>query len=355
MPLRGAIIAGGHRRPLFRLSPNPPLRSPPLYRWPGRGWYNEGMETTEPRTRGGWELSAPSEPKGALRRTPRVLGLLYELFDNEWMHSGHLKALDAGEKTDRLLLRMAQHHLVARLTLDWGWKAPPVGGQPPQLYELAPLGAYDLAAAGMISAEQLREWERERAKREAARADDPNVKYPLLRHQIANADVTVWFHQACLAHGYRLERGYQLATGSNPRVLALPDRARPLITDDTYRIETGGRRAIVWIETDRDTEPYARRDKRELKSIERMLKGYLAYARSGLVRAQFGVEDFYQLTITTGGASRVEGIAGRACAVGCAAEFRDRFLVTNFDALALASPFAAPWMNAAGSIGPLAL
>src|SRR4051812_12718857 len=110
------------------------------------------METTEPRTRGGWKLSAPSEPKGTLRRTPRVLGLLYELFDNEWMHSGHLKALDAGEKTDRLLLRMAQHHLVSRLTLEWGWKAPPVGGQPPQLYELSALGAYDLAAAGMISA-----------------------------------------------------------------------------------------------------------------------------------------------------------------------------------------------------------
>ena len=167
-----------------------------------RGW-----KRRKPRTRGGWKLSAPSEPKGALRRTPRVLGLLYELFDNEWTHSGHLKALDFGEKTDRLLLRMAQHHLVSRLTLDWGWKAPPVGGQPPQLYELAPLGAYDLAAAGMISAEQLREWERERAKREATRADNPKATHPLLRHQIANADVTVWFHQACAAHGYGFERG----------------------------------------------------------------------------------------------------------------------------------------------------
>ena len=284
-----------------------------------------------------------------------MLGLLYELFDNEWMHSGHLKALDVGEKTDRLLLRMAQHHLVARLTLDWGWKAPPVGGQPPQLYELAPLGAYDLAAAGMISAEQLREWERERAKREAARADNPNAKHPLLRHQIANADVTVWFHQACAAHGYGFERGYQIANGYNPRVLALPDRARPLITDNTYRIEAHARRTVVWVETDRATEPYARHDKRDLKSIERMLKGYLAYVRSGLVRAQFGVTDWYQLTVTTGGASRVEGIADRARAVGCAADFRDRFLVTNFDALTLASPFSAPWVDAAGSIVPLAL
>ena len=138
-------------------------------------------------------------------------------------------------------------------------------------------------------------------------------------------------------------------------MLVLPDRARPLITDNTYRIEAHARRTVVWVETDRATEPYARHDKRDLKSIERMLKGYLAYVRSGLVRAQFGTDDFYQLTITTGGASRVEGIAHTSTCGRFAAEFRERFLVTNFDALALASPFSAPWVDAAGSIVPLAL
>ena len=76
---------------------------------------------------------------------------------------------------------------------------------------------------------------------------------------------------------------------------------------------------MLFIETDRGTEPYVRHDKNELKSIERMIKGYLAYVRSGLVRAQFGVENFYQLTVTTGDEMRVEGIARSAHAVGLAA------------------------------------
>src|SRR5690242_5975752 len=45
-------------------------------------------------TRGGWKHLAPGDPTGKLRRTPRMLSILYDLFDNEWLHFGHVKALD---------------------------------------------------------------------------------------------------------------------------------------------------------------------------------------------------------------------------------------------------------------------
>jgi hypothetical protein len=302
------------------------------------------METAEPHTRARLELSGPT---GGLRRTPRVLGLLHELFDNGYLHTGHLKSLDANEKTERLLLRMAEHRLVSRTRGEWGYQPPAIGGRPPSLYTLDELGAFELADAGMISLAQWDEWKKERN----ARAGKPGH----VRHQIANADVTVWFHHACQAHDYRMERGYRIANGHNPRMLVIPERAHALITDNTYRIDANARPTVIWIETDCATEPYARYDNRDLKSIERMFKGYLAYVRSGLIRAQFGIENFFQLTITTGGAARVEGIAKRAHAVGLAAGYSDQFLVTNFDALRRASPFAVPWMNATGEIVRLRL
>ena len=313
------------------------------------------METTEPRTRGGWKLSAPSEPKGALRRTPRVLGLLYELFDNEWMHSGHLKALDAARRPIGCCCAWRSTNWSHGSRLEWGWKAPPVGGQPPQLYELAPLGAYDLAAAGMISAEQLREWERERAKREAARADNPNTKHPLLRHQIANADVTVWFHQACAAHGYGLSAATRSRTGSNPRVLVAAG-SRASADHRQHLSHRSARTACRHMDRNRSRHgavraPRQARSEEHRAHAQRLSRLHALGSRAHTIRGH----DWYQLTVTTGGASRVEGIADRARAVGCAADFRDRFLVTNFDALALASPFSAPWVDAAGSIVPLAL
>ena len=131
--------------------------------------------------------------------------------------------------------------------------------------------------------------------------------------------------------------------GRSPRSLVIPGRSRPLVTDNTLRIG-GTRRWVLFIETDRGTEPYVRTDSRELKSIERMITGYLAYAASGMLPSEFGVEAdaWVQLTVTTGDEKRVEGIARTAQAAGASG---DHFLVTNFEAIALADPFAAPWMN----------
>src|SRR3954470_14055490 len=250
------------------------------------------------------------------------------------MHSGHVKALDPFEKSDRLLYRMAQHRLITRLDADWGWEPPSSGGSPPLLYELSERGAYDLARFGYISTEQWREWDRERKARDLKRSVSQGDRDPrFLPHQIANADVLVWLHQACTKHGYDLERGHQLMRGRSPRSLIIPGRTRPLVTDCTLRIEGGVRRCVLFIETDRGTEPYVRHDKNELKSIERMIKGYLAYAGSGLLPLEFAVEPdaWYQLTITTGDEKRVEGIARTAQAAGA----DERFLVTNFEMLAL--------------------
>src|SRR3954454_20462086 len=128
----------------------------------------------------------------------------------------------------------------------------------------------------------------------------------------------------------------------------IPGRTRPLVTDCTVRISASPR-CVLFIETDRGTEPYVRHDKNELKSIERMIKGYLAYAASGLPPVEFDVETdaWYQLTVTTGDERRVEGIAHTAQAAGADG---NHFLVTNFEMLALADPFAASWMRPDGSL-----
>src|SRR4051812_36104205 len=310
--------------------------------------------STSSSTRGGWKHLAPNDPTGKLRRTPRMLSILYDLFDNEWLHSGHVKALDPFEKSDRLLYRMAQHRTITRLDADWGWEPPSSGGSAPLLYELAERGAYDLARFGLISTEQWREWDRERKARDLKRAANQDRKPTLLPHQIANADVLVWLAQGCAARGYGLERGHQLMHGRSPRSLIIPGRSRPLVTDCTLRIEGGARRCVLFIETDRGTEPYVRHDKNELKSIERMIKGYLAYAGSDLLPLEFDVEPdaWLQLTVTTGDEKRVEGIARTAQAAGASGE---HFLVTNFEMLALADPFAASWMQPDGSLARLAL
>src|SRR3954447_18389680 len=140
--------------------------------------------------------------------------------------------------------------------------------------------------------------------------------------------------------------------GRSPRSLIIPGRTRPLVTDHTLRIEAA-RRCVLFIETDRGTEPYVRHDKNDLKSIERMVKGYLAYAASGMLPHEFDVEGdaWYQLTVTSGDEKRVEGIARTAQAAGATG---NHFLVTNFETVGLFDPFSAPWMNSAGTLMSLA-
>ena len=96
-----------------------------------------------------------------------------------------------------------------------------------------------------------------------------------------------------------------------------------------------------------------RTDKNELKSIERMIKGYQAYAASGMLPLEFdvGADAWKQLTVTTGDEKRVEGIARTAHAAGANG---NHFLVTNFEAIGLFDPFTAPWMNPAGTLVSLA-
>jgi hypothetical protein len=249
---------------------------------------------------------------------------------------------------------MARHRLIARLNDDWGREPTSNGGSPPCLYELAERGAYELARFGYISTEQWREWSREREKRQVQRAAHKNDRPTLLPHQIANADVLVWLHEGCMARGLQLERGHQIRRDRSPRSLTIPGRSRPLVTDCTLRVAGELRRSVLFIETDRGTEPYVRTDRADLKSIERMVKGYLAYAASGLLPLEFEVEPeaWYQLTVTTGDERRVEGIARTAQAAGATG---NHFLVTNFEVVGLFDAFAAPWMNPQGELVPLAL
>ena len=143
-----------------------------------------------------------------------------------------------------------------------------------------------------------------------------------------------------------------------------------MFTDDTFAIgRTGKEPALFFIEVDRDTEPNERHgyrtvegggddfdalDVSEAESFGRKFDGYFSYARAERQREQFGTKNFRVLTITTGGEKKVLNLAGAIQVATHGIEAR-RYLTTNFAALAAADPFAAPWLDASGSLVSLTL
>ena len=143
-----------------------------------------------------------------------------------------------------------------------------------------------------------------------------------------------------------------------------------MFTDDTFAIGRAGKEpALFFIEADCDSEqnkPKMQRTvagegddfdvlvEREAESIGRKFDGYFSYARAERQVEQFGIKNFRVLTITTGGEKKVLNLAGAIQVATHGVEAR-RYLTTNFAALGAADPFAAPWLDASGSLVSLGL
>ncbi len=320
------------------------------------------MEATTEPARGGWKLSDPGKPTRGILLTARDLAMLHDLYSSRFMHANQFKAL-YGEKAGRRLLQLARHEYVLRSDAAWIWRLHRGGGSKPQVYELGHKGAVALAEARIIPWDAAKRWSEKNRRVKSTSM--------FLPHTLAVADVRTAFRVACLCRGLPFISGELLTAGTSPRTLTIPGRASAMFTDDTFAIGRAGKEpALFFVEVDRDTESnHTGRisaegmdadgfdlDTRTAESFGRKFgsEGYFAYARAERQIKQFGIKNFRVLTITTGGERKVLNLAATIGFATHGVEAR-RYLTTNFTALAVADPLAAPWVDATGSVITLQL
>ena len=297
----------------------------------------------------------PETLTGWVELTERDLEILLLLHENVFAHTGHFKALH-GERIDERLRKLRYHGYIATPRSQRAWRRIEGGGSRPLVYARTEKGEKALLAHGMIV----------RSRGDWAKPNRKRSRYaPSLEHHLAVAEVRVMFHLACAKRGWRIIPIAELAGVREVHGLAIPRRGKRY-PDWSFAIDAGrDLSSLFFTEVDRSHEPNSRAEREfdeeaedwdiaaAISEVRPKYVDYRAYALAGSHARQFNVPGFRVLTISAGRERKVANLASTAASV-CEGVGLSQFLATNFDALALADPFDAPWIDAAGSLVNLA-
>jgi hypothetical protein len=277
-------------------------------------------------------------PESELVLTARDLAVLCDLHDRRFMNARQLQTLYGANVPERLRF-LFRHGYVDRPKAQRVFRLREGGGSHPLIYALANRGARAIAARGL---------------RDAARRDWSELNLGLsefstrIPHELAVADVYVAFRRACASRSLDLVQGGELARGRDARALDAPGEGKPLFPDWVFAAVRGGAEpSLFFVEADRGTMPNARYSSPHIEHLAGKYERYLTYARGKRSLEQFGIANFRVLTVTDGGAAKVENVA-RAAHEVCGGVGAGRFLATSFAELEARDAFDVAWLDANG-------
>jgi len=199
----------------------------------------------------------------------------------------------------RALLRLVQLDVLARLPRSVGGVR---AGSAGFVYHLGPVGQRLATDRGWIAGRRFR------------RSHTPGLLF--VRHTLLVAELHTQLHEAARARAFDL-----IELASEPACWrSVPGGSPPLKPDSYLRIGLGDFEFVYFVEVDRGTEGS--------RAIERQLRLYTSYFRSGVEQAKRGV--FPRVLWLSTSPRRVSVLAGLLG--GLAEEDRELFAVVPFDA-----------------------
>ena len=273
--------------------------------------------------------------------TARDNAILCDLHDRRFMNTRQLQAV-YGRNVDERLKWLFRHGYIDRPKAQRVHRLREGGGSYALIYALANRGARALVAKRLRPDAAKKDW------------NECNLELSELSsripHELGIADAYVAFRRACVARGFDLVQGFELAPGKRARALEVPGEEKLLYPDWVFAVarrDAVGEESLFFLEWHTGSEPNTRYRSPALEHLTGKYEGYLAYARAKRSREQFGIANFRVLNVTGGGEAKMQHIAQAAHDV-CGGVGVGRFLVTGFAVLEAGDALDVPWLDASG-------